>query len=158
MLVLVELARRKQASRRNQRFMELIDDGGLADTGVSGNEYQLRRATADDTLEGGEQNIDLAGSPVQFLWNHQPVWRVVLARLEFVNAAPSLPFSKAAPKITFNAARGLVPLLGSLGKQLHDDCRDSAGHMPHPHPRRHRLPRNVAVHPFHGIGSREGET
>src|SRR4051794_3039834 len=76
MLVLVELARRKQAPRRNQRFLELIDDGGLADTGVSGNEYQLRRATAHDTLEGGEQSIDLVGSPVQFLWNHQPVWRV----------------------------------------------------------------------------------
>src|SRR4051812_12397794 len=106
--------------------MELIDDGGLADTRVSGNEDQLRRATAYDTLEGGEQDIDLVRSPVQFLWNHQPVWRVVLARLEFVNAAPSLPLSKAAPKITLNTARGLISLLRSLGKQLHDDCRDSA--------------------------------
>src|SRR3954471_15100050 len=151
MLVLVELARRKQAPRRNQRFLQLIDDGGLADTGVSGNEYQLRRATAHHTLEGGEQSVDLVGSPVQFLWNHQPVWRVALARLEFVNAASSLPFSKAAPKITLHAARSLIPLLSSLGKQLHDDCRDSAGPMPHPHARGHRLPRNVAVHPLHGI-------
>src|SRR6267142_3307287 len=32
-LVLVELARRKKAARRNQRFLQLIDDRGFADAG-----------------------------------------------------------------------------------------------------------------------------
>ena len=34
------------------------------------------------------------------------------------------PFRKAAPQIALDAGRGLVALLGSLGEQLHDDCRD----------------------------------
>ena len=42
-LVLVELAGGKKAARRNKRLVQLIDDGGLADTGISGNEHQLRR-------------------------------------------------------------------------------------------------------------------
>src|SRR5262245_45680072 len=32
-LVLVELARGKQATRRHQRFVQLMDDGGFADAG-----------------------------------------------------------------------------------------------------------------------------
>jgi hypothetical protein len=47
--------------------MELIDNGGLADAGVSGNKDQLRHATGDDAIEGGKQRIDLACSPVQLL-------------------------------------------------------------------------------------------
>ena len=78
--------------------MELIDDGRLADAGISGDEHQLRRAARYDALEGGEQGIDLARSAVQFFGNQQPVWRVVFAKREFVDAALSFPFSKAAPK------------------------------------------------------------
>src|SRR5262245_25761609 len=66
-LVLVELARRKKATRTNQRFMQLIDDGGFADSGIAGNQHQLRPGTGYDTIEGGKQRLDLARSPVQFL-------------------------------------------------------------------------------------------
>ena len=59
-LVLVELARCKKAAGRNKRLMELIDDRGLADAGISGNQHQLRPAAGDDAVEGGEQGIDLA--------------------------------------------------------------------------------------------------
>src|SRR5262249_23014445 len=51
-LVLVELAGRKKAAGRNKHFMELIYDGGLADTRVSGNEHQLRPPAGYDTIEG----------------------------------------------------------------------------------------------------------
>jgi hypothetical protein len=40
-LVLVELAGRKQAPRRNERLVELVDDGGLADTGIPRDQYEL---------------------------------------------------------------------------------------------------------------------
>src|SRR5262249_47292130 len=66
-LVLVELARGKQAAGRNQRFMKLIDDGGLANTGVAGNEHQLRLAAGYNAGEGGKQGVDFACSHVQFL-------------------------------------------------------------------------------------------
>ena len=68
-LVLVELARCKKTAGWNKHFMELIDDRGLANAGISGDEHQLRRAARDDAIEGGKQGIDFACSPVQFLGN-----------------------------------------------------------------------------------------
>ena len=66
-LVLIELAGREQAARRHEHLVQLIDDGGLADTRISGDQHQLRGAALDDAVEGGEQGIDLARSPVQLL-------------------------------------------------------------------------------------------
>ena len=77
--------------------MELIDDGGFADTGVSGNEHQFGPAAGYDAVEGGEQGIDLRHPPVQFLGNQQPVWHIVFARREFVDVAFGFPFKKTAP-------------------------------------------------------------
>ena len=62
-------------------------------------------------------------SPVQFLGNQEPVWRVVFAQREFVDVALSFPFSKATPKITFSAGCCLVAFLSSLRQQLHDDAQ-----------------------------------
>src|SRR5262249_21448774 len=70
-LVLVELARCKKATRRNQRFVQFIDDGGFADPGIAGNQHQLRPAALDDAVERGEQGIDLARPPVQLLGDQQ---------------------------------------------------------------------------------------
>src|SRR5262249_37065834 len=46
-LVLVELARGKQAARRHQYPVQLVYDRGLADPGVAGHKYQLWRAAVD---------------------------------------------------------------------------------------------------------------
>src|SRR5262249_46724460 len=138
--------------------MELIDDGGLADTGISRNEHQLRPAAGYDAIEGGEQGLDLACTPVQFLGDHQPVRRVVLTKREFVDAAPRFPFSKTAPKVSLDAGRCLVALLSSLSEQLHDDYRNRTRDAFQPLGGRHRLSCNVAVYPLHRIGSRERKT
>src|SRR5262245_11197725 len=66
-LVLVELAGGKKAARRDQRLVQLVDDGGLADPGIAGHEYQLQPAAGDDAFEGSEQGVDLSRAPVQFL-------------------------------------------------------------------------------------------
>ena len=66
-LVLVELARGKKAARRNEHLVQLIDDRGLTDTGISGDEHQFRPAAGHDPVEGGEQGVDLTRAPVQFL-------------------------------------------------------------------------------------------
>jgi len=63
-LVLVELARGKKAAGQNKYLVELIDDGGFADTRISRDEHQLGRAGSYYAIEGGEQSIDLACSPV----------------------------------------------------------------------------------------------
>src|SRR5215813_7416728 len=68
-LVLIELARCKKATRRNQRFVQLIDDGGFADSGIAGNQHQLGPATGYHTIKRSKQGLDLALSPVQFLRN-----------------------------------------------------------------------------------------
>ena len=103
-LVLVELARCEKAARRHQRLVQLIDDGGLADAGISGDQHQLRPAAGDDAVEGGEQGLDLALSPVQFLGDQQPVGRVLLAQREGVDPALSLPCGKAAPEVALRPA------------------------------------------------------
>src|SRR3954470_23787657 len=58
-LVLVKLARCKKTAGRNKRLMKLVDDRGLADAGVSGDQHQLRPAASNDTVEGGKQGTDL---------------------------------------------------------------------------------------------------
>src|SRR5262249_29579977 len=47
--------------------------------------------------------------------------------------------------------------LSSFGEQLHNDFRDGARHMQSV-AWWHRLPRDMAMHPFHSIRSREGQT
>src|ERR1700730_6909120 len=138
--------------------MELIDNRRLADAGISGDEHQLRPATSQDALEGGEQRIDLVRPPVQFLGNQDPIWRVMFAQRELVNAALSFPLSEAAPKITLSTGCGLVAFLSCLGQQLHNDCREGGRDILRPLSGRYRLSGNVAVNPFHWIGSREGKT
>ena len=102
--------------------------------------------------------VDFGFSSVEFLWNQQPVWRVMFPKRKFVDALLGFPFSKTAPQITLEASRSLIALLRHLGEQLHDDCRHRARNALQPLARRHRLSCNVAVHPFHRISSREGET
>src|SRR5437762_5312282 len=119
--------------------MEFIDDGGFSNARISCNEHQFRSAALDDAVEGGEQLLDLALSPVQFLGNQQPVWRVVFAKRELVDAMLRFPFSKTAPKIACGAGRGLIALLSSFGEQLHDDCRHRARNALQPLAGRYRL-------------------
>src|SRR6516162_7121281 len=144
----IELAGGKQAPGRNQHLMELIYDGGLANTRISADEHQLRPAADHDTVEGREQCIDLPRSPVQFLGNQQSVRRVMFAKRKLVDTALSLPLTKAAPKITLRTRRCLVAVLSRFGQQLLDDGGDSGRDILHPLSRRYWLPGDMAVHPF----------
>ena len=72
-LVLVELAGREQAARRNEHLVQLIDHRGLADAGIAGDQHEFRRAIRHDAVEGREQRVDLALPPVQPLRDQQSV-------------------------------------------------------------------------------------
>src|SRR6266404_7050212 len=85
--------------------MELIHNAGLADARVSGNKNQLRLTTGDNAVERSEQSVDFGFSAVQFLWNQQPIWRVMFAKWEFVDAMPRFPFSETAPQVTLEQRR-----------------------------------------------------
>src|SRR5271165_2282587 len=156
--VLVELARGKKAALRDQYFVKLVDDGGLANPGISGNEYQFRPASRDHALEGGEQRIDFSRSSVQFFRNQQLIRYVMLPKPEYGDMALSLPFIKAALQIAFNACRCLVPFLGDLGQQLHYDSRERSRNAPRTLFRQRGLSGNVTVYPFHRVGCREGKS
>src|SRR5262249_20968289 len=65
--VLIELTGRENAARRYQHRLQLVDDRGLADAGIAGDQDEFRGGTVDDAIERGEQGLDLASSPVKFL-------------------------------------------------------------------------------------------
>src|SRR5882724_2192327 len=72
-LVLVELAGREEAARRHELLVQLIDERGFSDAGISGHEHELRRALIDHPIERREQRPDLRLASVQLLRNHEPV-------------------------------------------------------------------------------------
>src|ERR1700722_10454327 len=111
--------------------MELINNGRLAAPRASGNKNEFRLATRYNAIERSEQGVDFGFSPVQFLRNQQPIWRVVFAKRKFVDATMRFPFSETAPKITLDTGRCLVAFLRRLGEQLHDDCRNRARNTVH---------------------------
>src|ERR1700746_3372487 len=128
--------------------MQFINDGGLANTRISGNEHQLRSATLDDAVERGEQSLNFALSSVKFFRNQEPVWRVMFTEREFADTLLAVPFSKAAPKIALQATRSLIALLGSLREQLRDDSRYGVRNIFSPLGKRQRLFGYVAMYPL----------
>src|SRR3979411_1290384 len=75
--VLVELAGREQATRRDQRLMQLVCHRGFANPGIAGHEHELRDSMVHVSHEGSEQRVDLALAPVKLLRDEQTIWRVV---------------------------------------------------------------------------------
>src|ERR1700726_534643 len=73
------------------------------------------------------------------------------AQRELIDAAVGFPLCQAPPKIAPQARSGLVPLLGVLGEELHDDGRKRAGDFG-AFAGRCRLARNMAMDPLQGIG------
>src|SRR5262249_11280472 len=110
--VLVELARRKEATRRNKHLVELIDDGGLADAGIAGDQNQLGGAAHHDPVKAGEQGYDLPLTPVELFGDQKPVRRVVSAKREVVDPAVRLPRCKTPTQVTLQTGGGLVAILG----------------------------------------------
>src|ERR1700733_8477258 len=150
-LVLIELAGREEAARRNKHLVQLVHHGGFADAGKTGYEHELWRTLGHYPGERRKQSIDLALPPVQLLWDQQSVRRVVGTEREWVDAAMRLPLRQAPPKVGFQAGRSLVALFGILGEQLHDNRRHRLGDG-ETISRGCRLACNVAVDPLQRAG------
>src|SRR5260370_27468127 len=133
--------------------MEYIDGGRLADTRVAGNKNQLRPAAGYNAVEGSEQGVDFRFSPVQFLWNQQPVWYVLLSKRKLINPVPRFPFIQTPPKIARSAGCCLIALLSRLGEQLHYDCRNLPRNTRHPVCRWRRLSCDMAVDLLPRVGN-----
>src|SRR5215471_8036593 len=90
-LVLIELARSKQAARRDQYLVQFVHNGGLADPGIAGHKHQFRCAALDDAVKRGEQLLDLARPSIQLLGDQQSVGCVLLAKWKVIDKTPRLP-------------------------------------------------------------------
>src|SRR5208283_5244663 len=106
----VELAGREEAARRDERLVQLVDDRGFADAGVTRDQNQLGRAARDDAVEGGEQGLDLALPAVELFRDQQPIGSVALAKREGLDAPVAFPFGERASEIVLEAGGGLVAI------------------------------------------------
>src|SRR5208337_1199928 len=93
--------------RRHKRLVQFVDDRGFADAGIARDQNQFRLAAFDRAIEGGEQGLDLAISPVQLLRDHKPIGRIAFTKSKALDAPVALPLGKTASQIVFNAGSGL---------------------------------------------------
>jgi hypothetical protein len=156
-LVLVELARCEQATRRDQHLVQLVHHRGLADPGIAGDEHEFRGVLGHNSVEDRDQRVNLALPAVELLRDHQPIRSVVRAKRKWPDAAGRLPFRQTPPQIGRDARGGLVALLRGLGEELHYNRSERPRDTRDPLVERHRLPGDVAVHPLHRIGGSEGK-
>ena len=77
---------------RDQFPMELVDDRGLPDAGISGYEHELRRAASDHPLERSAQAADLPLPPTQPLRDREAVEGIMRSERERVDPTLRLPF------------------------------------------------------------------
>ena len=103
--------------------MQLVDHGGLANAGITGDEHERRRPIGHDPVEGAEQGGDLGLPPIQLLREKQSFRRVVRAQWERIDAAIRFQVGETPPKIGFQAGGSLVALLSALGEELHGQKR-----------------------------------
>src|ERR1700733_7688018 len=96
-LVLIELACGEESSRWSNHHVQLIDDRGFSNAGISRDEHQFRRAALDHAVEGREQDVGLAFPAVQLLGYQQPIGGVMLAKRELHDVPVSVPLGKTTP-------------------------------------------------------------
>ncbi len=155
--ILVELPGRKEAARRDEHLVQLVDHRGFADAGEPGDQHQPGSALSDDAVEGSHQRVDLVLAPVQPLRDDQTVRRVLGAQREWLDAAGRFPGQKTPPQVDRETSGRLVAILGGLGEELHHDRGEAARDTRNPLLRWDRLPGDVAVDPLHRVRGREGQ-
>jgi hypothetical protein len=138
--------------RRNENLVQFVHHGRFTHAGITGYEHEFRAAVAHNPIKGRHQSVDFALPAVQFLWDQQSIRDVVRAQRESVDVGPRFPFRQAPPQIGLKAHSSLVTMLYCLSQKSHDDRRERRGDL---FIKRRRLPCNVAVDPFHGVGGRE---
>src|SRR5258708_8742943 len=82
----------------------------------------------------------------------------MVSQREIVDFVSRLPCGKTTPEVALEARRGLITLFRSLGKQLHNDCRDRDRHVLRPLVGRDGLASDLAMHRLHWVGPGESHT
>ena len=124
-LVLIELAGGEKAARRHQRLVQLVDDRGLADAGIAGDQHQLRprrwRRRGRRRRAGSRSRARArTASPGSAAGRTRPVAPSGKASMRRCASHSARQRRRSRSQ----AGGGLVAVLGGLGEQLHDDRRE----------------------------------
>ena len=116
-LNLIEFAGDEVTVLASNRFIDFLDEGGLADARLTGDQHHFARAGAHP-ITRRQQDGDFVLAPVEFLWNLKPVGDIALAQ----GHQPDLPLHLQLPEgdlqIRLKAVGRLVTVLGIFGHQL----------------------------------------
>ncbi len=151
---LIEFAGDEDATRCLEQF---LDNGGLADACVSGDEREFEVAAGGDPLDGPQQGRDLRFASVELLGHREPTRYILHAKTEWRDPGVRFPFLSATSQVGLETCGRLVAILAGLGEKLHHDGGQRGRHRWLPFGQMNGLPCNVAMDPFKRIGRVEGQ-
>src|ERR1043166_2175130 len=123
---LVALASDEIAPLSYQRFVEFLNQRGFANAGIAGHQHTGRLALAG-LLKGAQEFTELLFPTVETLRHDEEVRPILLAKRKHGNGSMACPLLGAVLKVGPQAQGTLIPLLSSLGQQLHHDQREWLG-------------------------------
>src|SRR5262245_15062560 len=100
---------------------------------------------------------EVGHADVEFFRNQKAVGWVMRAEQKLVDSPMTLPFTKTASQIALNTGSGLIACLSGLVEKFQDDGQCRFRNIFQMLAARHRLSRDMAVNPLHGIGRSGGK-
>ncbi len=101
-------------------LVELVHDRGFPDAGITGHQYQLRRAMRCYVFESLEQAADLKVPPVYLLRDQKLIRNIVNSDRERRDLFPGFQGRETLPQVFLYADSGLITLLRYFGEEPHD--------------------------------------
>ncbi len=83
--------------RQDDYLVQLMHDGGLADSGITRQKHQFRFVSRDHPIEGGQEGLAGGVTPIELFWDKEPVWHVLPPHRERLHVSEGLPFHEAFP-------------------------------------------------------------
>ncbi len=115
---LVELPGDEVPPMPRKRLVQLVDQRGLADARVPGDEHEFGSA-GGHSLERRPQLSGLGFAPIEPLGQHEPKGHVLRTESSVRHGARLVPLGGEARQIGAEAVRALITLLRRLGEQAH---------------------------------------
>src|SRR2546428_10215693 len=120
---LVELPRDEVPALAHDGLVELLNERRLADSGVPGDQRH-RHPPLARAVEGPDELFHLSVPPIELLGDQKEVRDVPPSEGKVRDRSIRLPLVGTDTEVVLEPERALVPLLGSLGEELHDDPRE----------------------------------
>nr|WP_231906458.1 hypothetical protein [Cupriavidus gilardii] len=156
-LVLVELADREGGGRRREGLAQCVDQRGLADTGIAGDQHHPALARIGDVGISGFELRQLGVAAIESFAEAESFGRFARPGGKRPNRPVGLPLRQATGKIGCQPARALVAVARALAEQFHHDVGELRRHRFTPVHGRSRLPGQMAMDPFRRARCGQGQ-